>query len=80
MTIDFFNSLPEARKKEIIVDAKKVAEHADDIAKEELFQVDNFFVAVKTSLFLRYRKIANTYSLKDIPLMYAGKVMDTMNK
>lgn len=73
MSIEEFVSLPEQRKKEIIVDADKVGEYADDQAKYELFRIDRFFVEVKVSFIKRYRKISNTYFKKDIPLNYALK-------
>ena len=46
MEIEYFDSLPNQRKKEIIVDAIKVAEYTDGLAKYELFNVDSFFVEV----------------------------------
>lgn len=76
MSIQDFNSLPESRKKEIIVDAEKLGEYRDkDLARYELFQVDNFYVEVKVSFLFRYRKIANTYSLSQIPHIYSSAAL-----
>lgn len=71
MSIEEFNSLPEKRKKEIIVDADKVAEYKDDSAKYELFKIDRFFVEVQVNFLKRYRRIINTYFVKDIPPTYS---------
>ncbi|MCW3114685.1 MAG: hypothetical protein JWR18_3081 [Segetibacter sp.] len=76
MTIQDFNSLPESRKKEIIVDAEKLGEYRDkDLARYELFQVDDFFVEVKVSFLFRYRKIANSYSISEIPRVYSDSAL-----
>lgn len=72
MTIQDFNSLPEQRKKEIIVDAEKLGEYQDrDSTRYELFKVDKFFVEVKVSFSHRYRKILNSYLMNEVPSVYA---------
>jgi hypothetical protein len=63
MTVEEFNILSEVGKKELLIDAKKITEYEDDIAKHELFRIDNFFVEVSISVTHRFRKITNTYSL-----------------
>ncbi|MCW3105810.1 MAG: hypothetical protein JWQ09_316 [Segetibacter sp.] len=79
MLIEDFNSLPEDRKMTIIVDAQKIGEYENgDIARYELFRVDNFYVEVKVSFLYRYRKIINAYDLKDVPLVYSGKVIEAL--
>lgn len=74
MSVEEFNTLSDRQKKEIIVDAEKIAEREDDVAKYELFRIDNFFVEVSRSITYRFRKILNTYSVKDIPTHYAGDI------
>jgi hypothetical protein len=62
MTLEEFNTLSEAGKKELLIDAKKIREHEDDIAKHELFKIDNFFVEVSISVTHRFRKITKAYA------------------
>ncbi len=62
MTVEEFNTLPETRKKELLIDAKKITEYEDDIAKHELFKIDNFFVEVSMSVTHRFRKITKAYA------------------
>ena len=76
MSIEDFNSLPEQRKKEIIVDAIKVAEHEEDIVKFELFRIDNFFVEVSRSIIKRFRKVTNTYLPNNLPAIYANRLVN----
>lgn len=69
-----FNLLTERQKKSILVDADKVAEHREGVNKYELFNISDFYVEVKISFFHRYRKIMNTYYLKDVPLIYLNQL------
>ena len=62
MTVEEFNILPEAVKKALLIDAKKIREYEDDIAKHELYKIDNFFIEVSMSVTHRFRKITRTYS------------------
>jgi len=43
--------------------------------KYELFQIDNFFIEVKTSLQHKFRRVVATFSFKEVPHVYAAKVM-----
>lgn len=70
MTVEEFNILSDKVKKDLLIDAKKITEREDDIATYELFQIDNFFVEVSRSVTYKFRKILNTYSMKDIPAIY----------
>ncbi len=63
MTVEEFNILSEGEKKELLIDAKKITEYEDDVAKHELFMIDNFFIEVSISVTYKFRKITNTYSL-----------------
>lgn len=73
MTIEEFNILSESDKKGLLVDANKISEYEDDIAKHELFKIDNFFIEVSISVTYRFRKITNTYSQEDIPVVYTAR-------
>jgi hypothetical protein len=74
MTVEEFQRLPDKGKKELLVDAIKITEYEDNFAKHELFQIDNFFVEVSISVIYKFRRIENTFSLKDVPLLYAEQV------
>jgi hypothetical protein len=73
-SIEDFDLLSEYRKKEILVDAHKVAEYHDGLCRYELFNISDFYVEVKVCFFHRYRKILNTYYFKDIPYTYAPQL------
>ena len=75
MTIEEFKMLPEQRKKEILVDADKVAELVEESSRNELFQIDDFFVEVQISFLKRYRKILDIYSKINLPEIYSGKAL-----
>ncbi len=80
MTIQEFNLLNDQRKKEIIIDAHKVAEYQDDHSSRfELFHFEDFYIEVKVNFQHRYRKIINTYSFQDIPLIYGGKELELLS-
>ena len=70
MTIEEFELLTDQKKKEIIVDAQKVAEYREEQDKYEVFKIDRFFVEVKVSYLKKYRKITNTFYSRD-PLFYS---------
>ncbi|GEO12142.1 hypothetical protein [Segetibacter aerophilus] len=74
MTIEQYNNLPDRQKKELLMDASKIDEHEDEISTYEFFRIEDFYVEVSRSVTYKYRRILNTYSLKDIPLNYAGRV------
>ncbi len=70
MTIEDYKTLPEQKKKEILVDAHKVGEVNDEYGRRELYQVDNFYVEVFINFVKHFRKILDIYSVKDIPSLY----------
>lgn len=72
MTVEQFNRLNEEEKKAAIFDAEKVSERFDKMMKFELFQIDNFFIETKTSLQHKFKRVIATFSLKDVPAVYAG--------
>ena len=75
MTIDDFKSLEDHQKVQMIFDATKISEKVDDVANYQLFQIDNFFVESKTSLEGKFKRSIRTYSLKELPVEYAGEVL-----
>lgn len=74
MTIEQYNNLTDKQKKELLIDAVKISEYEDEIATYEFFQIDSFFIEVSRSVTHKFRRILNTYTLRDIPLSYAGRV------
>lgn len=79
MNVVEFNSLSDERKMEIIVDADKIGQYEDrQLGRFELFRIDRFYAEVKVNFLQRYRKIVNTYDLKDIPLVYSGAVYGSL--
>ena len=75
MTIDDFKSLEDHQKVQMIFDATKISEKVDDVANYQLFQIDNFFVESKTSLEGKFKRSIRAYSLKELPVEYAGEVL-----
>lgn len=73
--IDDFNKLSEPEKVELIFDANKIAEKVDNDANYQLFQIDNFFVESKTSLEGKFKRSFRTFTVKDLPVEYAGEIM-----
>ncbi|GEO09497.1 hypothetical protein [Segetibacter aerophilus] len=78
MNLEQYNNLPDRQKKELLIDAFKIDEHEDEISTYELFRIEDFYVEVSKSVIFKFRKILNTYALKDIPLNYAGKVAENI--
>lgn len=74
MTVEHFNNLNEEEKKAAIFDAKKVSERFDQVMKYELFQIDNFFIETKTSLQYKFKRVIATFSSKEVPPAYEGKI------
>jgi len=70
MTAEQFDSLSEEHKNIQIFEAKKVTERFHQRDKYELFQIDEFFVEIKTSLQHRSRRVILTYRNTDIPAEY----------
>lgn len=75
MTIDDFKILDDHQKVQLIFDANKVTEKIDNEANYQLFQIDNFFVETKTSLEGKFKRSIKTYTLKELPIDYAGEVL-----
>jgi hypothetical protein len=75
MTIETFNKLSEQEKVELIFDANKITEKVDNEANYQLFQIDNFFVEAKRSLDGKFKRSFIAYSLKELPVEYAGEVL-----
>ncbi|MDQ6815335.1 MAG: hypothetical protein M3040_16490 [Bacteroidota bacterium] len=74
MTIEQYNNLTDNQKKNLLIDALKIDEHEDEIATYELFRIDDFFVEVSRSVTYKFRKILNTYSIRDVPRSYLQKI------
>ena len=70
MTPEQFDSLSEEHKNIEIFEARKITERFNQRVKFELFQIDDFFVEIKTSLQHRFRRVVSTYTRKDIPIEY----------
>ncbi|MCW3107304.1 MAG: hypothetical protein JWQ09_1810 [Segetibacter sp.] len=75
MTIDDFKILDDHQKVQLIFDANKITEKIDNEANYQLFQIDNFFVETKTSLVGKFKRSIKTYTLKELPIDYAGEVV-----
>src|SRR5215212_594506 len=75
MTIETFNKLDLHQKVELIFEANKITEQVDNEANYQLFQVEDFFVEAKTSLEGKFKRSFTTYSLKELPVEYAGEVL-----
>jgi|GEM_PF-6747318 len=75
MTIEDFDMLSEHDKVVLIFEASKITEKTDEVAKYQLFKIDNFFVETKTSLHGEFKRVITTYSLKNLPAEYAGEVV-----
>ncbi len=75
MTIENFNMLDEHKKVELIFDAVKITEKIDEDSNYQLFKIDNFYVETKTSLEGKFKRRFKTYTLKELPLDYAGEVL-----
>ncbi|GEO07847.1 hypothetical protein SAE01_03430 [Segetibacter aerophilus] len=75
MTVDDFKILEDRQKVQMIFDAKKISEKIDQDSNYQLFQIDNFYVETKTSLEGKFKRSIKTYTLKDLPVDYAGEVL-----
>lgn len=75
MTIEDFRSLEDHDKVKVIFDANKISEKIDNDANYQLFQIDKFFVETKTSLEGKFKRSIKTYTLKELPIEYAGEVL-----
>lgn len=75
MTIEHFNTLSCQQKAELIFDANKITEKADVEANYQLFQINNFFIEVKASLDGKFKRSFKSFTLKNLPVEYAGEVL-----
>lgn len=75
MTIETFNALSYQQKAELIFDANKITEKADNEANYQLFQVENFFVEAKTSLEGKFKRSFKSFILKELPVSYISEVL-----
>ena len=76
MTIADFISMDDQQKVEAIFDAVKVSEKIDKEANYQLFQISNFYVETRTSLDGKFKRSFKTYTLRDLPVDYAGEVLN----
>lgn len=75
MTIEDFNLLDDHQKVQLIFDADKISEKVDNEANYQLFQIENFFVEVRTSLEGKFKRSFTFYTLKELPAEYASEVL-----
>lgn len=75
MTVNDFKLLEDHQKVQMIFDAQKITEKIDNEANYQLFQIGNFYVETKTSLEGKFKRSIKTYTLKDLPVDYAGEVL-----
>lgn len=75
MTIENFNLLSNSEKTVLIFEANQITERLDDTIKYQLFKIDNFYIETKTSLLGNFKRVINTYTLKDLPAQYAGHLL-----
>lgn len=75
MTLQDFEKLGEQDKVQMIFDANKITEKIDDEANYQLFQIGKFYVETKTSLEGKFKRNFKTFTLKDLPVDYAGEVL-----
>ncbi len=75
MNIENFNNLKEHQKVELIFDANKITEKVDNEANYQLFQINNFYIEAKTSLEGKFKRSFTTYTLKELPVEYAGEIL-----
>jgi len=73
MTAEQFDSLSEEHKNIQIFEAKKITERFQHRDKYELFQIDDFFVEIKTSIQQKFKRVIFTYTSKDIPGDYLNE-------
>ncbi|MDB5246783.1 MAG: hypothetical protein JWQ40_1177 [Segetibacter sp.] len=74
MTVEEFNKLDDQNKKVLIFEASKIAERNEDFKKFELFNIDDFFVEIMSSRFLKFRRTMAVYTQQDLPLVYSHNV------
>lgn len=75
MTIEMFDALSYQQKAELVFDANKITEKADNEANYQLFQINNFFVEAKTSLEGNFKRCFKSYTLKDLSAEYVSEVL-----
>ncbi len=75
MTIESFNLMKEHQKVQLIFEADKITEKVDNEANYQLFRISSFFVEVKSSLVGKFKRSFTTYTLRELPIDYAGEVL-----
>ncbi len=65
MTAQEFDMLDENEKKIVLFEANKISEKKEDVYKTELFQVDDFYIESKVSLYSKNKRLLTT--LNTIP-------------
>jgi hypothetical protein len=78
MNRETFDNLSEPEKNALIFDANKIDDLSDEFFHYQLFKIDNFYIEVITAVDQYARKQVNTYLVKNIPLLYAAKVYNSM--
>ena len=73
MTLEQFDILSEEDKSIEIFEAIKVTERFNQRDKYELFQIDDFFVEIKTSLQHLSRRVISTYTSRNVPGDYLNE-------
>lgn len=74
MIIEHFKELSEQEQKVQLFEARKITERLDEYSKYELFYIDDFFIETKTSQLQMFKRTLTCYTLKDLPLIYAGNL------
>ncbi len=74
MNVEEFNNLTMPEKQIRLFEAQKIAERLDEFSKYELFYFDNLFIETRTSLLYLYKRTMTGYTLRDLPLVYAGNL------
>ena len=75
ITIEQFNILSENRKKQMLVDAQKIAERRLGHMKFEFFKINDFFVEVTTDFSYKINRQIKSYTFNDVPSFYAKEVV-----
>jgi hypothetical protein len=75
MNVDDFRLLEDCQKVQMIFDAKKITEKIDQDSNYQLFQIENFYVETKICLEGKCKRSIKAYSLKELPVEYAGEVL-----
>jgi hypothetical protein len=75
MTINDYNGMNHEEKISWLSKAKKITERIEECTKYELFQLGNFFIEIRFCIRQQFKKIVNTYVLKELPQEYVAEVL-----